>query len=153
MSFRITVALLFLSVVFSCNEAIEDNGFDGSVVIRTGTICGWCTVNDTLEIRGTEVRYVNYAHCSNTDPSFEKKGSLLIPEYENLLKKLNVEELLKLELNSCNVCADGCDNWIYFENDKGSHYIRFGNSEKKLEPIQSFVDQLFLLKESYSSVN
>lgn len=153
MGFRITVALILFAVFFSCNEEIEDNGFDDSIVIRTGTICGWCTVNDTLEIRGTNVRYVNYANCSNTAPAIEKKGSLLKPEFENLLKKLDVDELLKLELNSCNVCVDGCDNWIYYENNKVSHYIRFGSSEKKLEPIQSFVDQLILLKESYSTGN
>lgn len=153
MGFRITVALILLFVFFSCDDEIQDSRFDESIVIRTGTICGWCTKNDTLEIRGTNVRYVNYAQCSNSVPSFEKKGSLLVPEYENLLKKLDVSELLKLELNSCNVCVDGCDSWIYFENKNGSHYIRFGDSEKKLESIQSFVDQLSLLKESYSAGN
>ena len=58
-------------------------------------------------------------------------------------------ELKKLELNSCNLCADGCDDWIYFDNGTDSHYIRFGSNDPKLQPIKEFVDQLNTIKTQY----
>jgi len=58
-----------------------------------------------------------------------------------------------LGLNSCNVCADGCDDWISYVNGSESHYIRFSNDDPKLQTIQTFVDQLNVLKKQYSNEN
>jgi hypothetical protein len=65
-------------------------------------------------------------------------------------KLSQVCELKKITLNSCNVCADGCDDWIYFENGTGSHYIRFGKTDPKLEPLKTFIDKLNVIKSQYS---
>ena len=153
MNSRIVFVLLLFSMFFSCADLSDENEFGDDFILKAGTVCGWCTVNDTLEIKGVEVRYVNYEQCNNAVAAVDKKGKLLKSEIENLLDKFDEKEFKSIELNTCNVCVDGCDNWIYFENSKGSHYIRFGGSDKKLEPIQMFIDQLFLIKESYSGTN
>lgn len=150
MNIRILSFLFVLGIFFSCEEESVENEF---VVIRAGTICGWCNKNDTLEIKGNLVRYVNYTQCQNANPSVEKTGNILDSEIDHLLANLNVEQLRKLEINTCNFCADGCDDWIYFENDKVSHYIRFSRDDESLKSIKPFIDELFLIKSSYSENN
>lgn len=141
------VTLMFL-IVWSCSHDFDENTYSG-VVIKTGTICGWCSKNDTLTIKGNSIRYANYTNCSNKT-SVVKSGELKSGELDALLAKLNVAELKKLDLNTCNVCLDGCDDWISFDNGTDSHYIRFSANDPKLQPIQAFVDQLNLIKSQYS---
>lgn len=148
---RVLFAASVIFTVFSCDDdkLAEKNLYSG-LVIRTGTICGWCSVNDTLTIQGNSVRYVNYTKCNNIKPAVEKNGQIPTLELDGLIAKLDFNELKKISLNSCNVCADGCDDWIYFENGTESHYIRFGKTDPKLQTIQTFIDQLNAIKSQYS---
>jgi hypothetical protein len=127
----------------------EKNPYAG-LVIKTGTVCGWCTVNDTLTITGINARYVNYTNCSTGNPIRVKTEQIESSEMDDLLAQLDIDELNKLDLNSCNVCVDGCDDWIFFEKGSESHYIRFGGNEPQLQPIQSFIDKLNAIKTQYS---
>lgn len=145
------IAAVFI-VAFACNyDLLDDKSNDSDLIIKTGTVCGWCAVNDTLTITRNSVRYVNYANCSTGKPSVEKMGELNTAELDALLAKLYFSELRKLDLNSCNVCFDGCDDWIYFSNGTENHYIRFTRNDPKLQPIQAFVDQLNAIKTQYTA--
>ena len=145
------IGVVFI-VAFACTyDSVDDKSNDSDLIIKTGTICGWCSVNDTLTITRNSVRYVNYANCSTNKPSVEKIGEMNTAELDALLSKLNFAELKKLDLNSCNVCFDGCDDWIYFSNGTENHYIRFTRNDSKLQPIQAFVDQLNAIKAQCAS--
>jgi hypothetical protein len=133
-------------VAFACADNREEITDKSALVIKTGTICGWCAQNDTLSISGNMVRYVNYTNCSSNNPSVAKTGQIESSELDDLLGKLDVSELKKLDMNSCNVCFDGCDDWISYSNGTDSHYIRFTRNDPKLQQIQAFVDQLFAIK-------
>lgn len=149
---KIGFAALVLFVMWSCRYDYDENSYSG-VIIKTGTICGWCSINDTLSIRGNSVRYVNYVQCNKVTPSVVKTDELKAGELDALLSKLSFAELKKLDLNSCNVCFDGCDDWISFDNGTESHYIRFSANDPKLKPIQAFVDQLNEIKGRYNKGN
>ena len=143
-----------ITSVFSCTYvSLEDRNNNSDLIIKTGTVCGWCTVNDTLTITQNSVRYVNYAKCSTNKPSMEKNDKITAVELNALLGKLDFAELKKLDLNACNVCVDGCDDWISFENGTETHYIRFTRNDPKLQPIQAFVEQLNSIKANYTSGN
>jgi hypothetical protein len=73
-------------------------------------------------------------------------GQITTSEFENLLSLLDFEEFKKLDLNSCNVCFDGCDDWIFIDTGSESHYIRFTRNDPKLEPIQEFIAQMNAVK-------
>ena len=140
-----------LLIVISCTyDSLEKESDNSDLIIKTGTICGWCTVNDTLIIARNAVRYVNYTNCNVNKPSVEKAGQINATELDALLAKLDFAELKKLDLNSSNVSFDGCDDWIYFKNGTENHYIRFTKNDPKLKPIQAFVDQLNAIKTQYS---
>ncbi len=153
MNFRNLCFLTMFCIISSCEKDRDEKEYSQPFTLRAGTVCGWCSQNDTLEIKGNTVRYVNYIQCQNSSPSKEKNGKLFNSEIDNLLEKLDLNEFLKLEINSCNICVDGCDDWIYFENEATSHSIRFSRNDPKLEHLKPFIDELFLLKNSYANEN
>jgi hypothetical protein len=151
---RILFVAAFIVFGLSCTyHFIEGNETGANVVIKTGTVCGWCSQNDTLTISDTRVKYVDYKNCSTTNPTVNKSGQLTTAELTELLGKLDFDELKKLELNSCNVCFDGCDDWISYKSGSQTHTIRFSRNDSKLLPIKAFVDQLNAIKARYSLVN
>ena len=141
------LAAMIVLVALACqDEVVVTEKAPAGLIIKTGTICGWCSLNDTLTITGNSVRYVNYTQCTNTQPSVEKEGQISAADLQALLSLLDFEEFKKLDLNSCNVCFDGCDDWIYYNDGRESHYIRFTRNDPKLQPIKAFVDSLNVLK-------
>lgn len=149
---EILFVIFVVLIVISCqSDQLTEKNLHSNLIIKTGTVCGWCTVNDTLSIHGIAVKYVNYTKCDNSKPVVEKNGQLPTSELEALINKLDISELKKIELNSCNVCADGCDDWILFDNGSQSHYIRFGKGDPKLQPFQAFIYQLNAIRTKYST--
>lgn len=154
MLLKFMLIIVVITLVFSCtSDSLDDRNNYSELMIKTGTVCGWCAVNDTLTITRNAVRYVNFTNCSTTKPFVTKTGQMESSELEDLLAKLNVSELKKLDLNSSNVSFDGCDDWISFRNGTDSHYIRFTRNDPKLQPIQAFVEQLNSIKANYTSGN
>ena len=151
---KFLIIITVIVLAFSCTYDSLDNKINNSdVMIKTGTVCGWCTLNDTLTITGNSVRYVNYANCSTNKPSIEKSGQITKIELDALLAKLDFAELKKLDLNTCNVCADGCDDWISYRKGTEMHSIRFTRNDPKLQFIQTFIEQLYAIKSEYSLAN
>ena len=145
--------LIFIMAISCQDDQIVTEKLHPNLVIKTGTVCGWCSRNDTLTIRGNSVRYVNYVQCNTSNPSVVKIGQLATSKLDFLLSKLDFNEMKKLDLNSQNISFDGCDDWIYYDNGSESHYIRFTRDDPKLQPIKEFVDQLNTIKTQYISNN
>ncbi len=140
-------AVLIIFLAFACHDdELVSEKLHSDLVIKTGTVCGWCSMNDTLTISGNSVRYVNYTQCNTSVPAVGKNGQITTSELEVLLAQLDFAEFKKLDLNSCNVCFDGCDDWIYYRNGTQSHYIRFTRNDPKIQPVQAFVDHLNAIK-------
>jgi len=148
--YSISILVLIL-ICSSCTDKTYDENTNSDIVIKTGTVCGWCTINDTLTISGHNLRYVNYVNCNTSKASIEKSGELTSSEFGTLLNLLDYNELKKLDLNSCNVCVDGCDDWIFYKNGLQTHYLHFGTNDPKLQPIRAFLDRLNSIKSQYSS--
>jgi len=151
MIYKFSVSIIVLILFcFSCTEKTFDDNTNSDMVIKTGTVCGWCTLNDTLKISGKHLRYVNYANCSTTKASVVRSGELTNSEFDALINLVDFDELKKIDLNSCNVCFDGCDDWITLTSGNDSHTIRFSRNDPKLENIQAFVDELNRIKANLS---
>ena len=144
---NILLAAMVVILALSCQDEQYVMEKDQSgIIIQSGTICGWCSLNDTLTISGTFTRYVNYTQCNNNQPTVEKMKQIAASEVDSLWTLLDFAELKKIDLNTCNICFDGCDDWLYVNNGKDSHYIRFTRNDPKLQPIQAFLDRLNAIK-------
>lgn len=150
---KVLFPIVLTFVVLSCAESKEFQLEKSDLVIKAGTVCGWCAKNDTLIISGKTYKYVNYIQCSTTNPAVKKTGEIETSELEALTAKIDFAEFKKLELNSCNVCVDGCDDWITIKSGSETHTIRFSRDEPKLQPVKAFVDELNALKSRYSGNN
>jgi hypothetical protein len=145
--FRKTLfAAIAIFLAFACHHDQLEEGFNSKLVIKTGTVCGWCSMNDTLTVSGNTLKYVNYTQCNNSKPSVAKNGQITDSELETLLAQFDFNEFKKLDLNSSNISFDGCDDWLFYQNGTQSHYIRFTRNDPKLQPVQAFVDQLNVIK-------
>ncbi|HLN74852.1 MAG: hypothetical protein ACM3O8_05310 [Methylococcaceae bacterium] len=147
---RILIIAALVIFALSCQEeqlASEKSSSD--LMIKTGTICGWCSKNDTLSIIGNSVRYVNYTQCDNSNPVIMKTGEIDAQVLDSLLLFLDYDAFKKIALNSCNICFDGCDNWIEIHTGEESHYIRFIGNEPNLNPIKEFIERLNAIKMTY----
>lgn len=147
---KILIAATIIVLALACqDEQLIAEKSSSDLIIKTGTICGWCSMNDTLSINGNVVRYVNYTQCDNSKPAVEKIEEISSAEVDSLLSLLNFDEFKKIDLNTCNVCFDGCDTWIFIKKGTETHQIRFTGNETQLQPIRTFVDRLNAMKTNY----
>ncbi len=121
----IVVAVLSLN---SCqkNQASKEQSLKNNTqwTFSSGTICGWCAANDTLEISTSHSTLVARRDCQSTVVDTMAKTQQ--QQYQNLLSHLHEQQFKAINLNTCNVCADGCDFWVTIQNGLSSHTIRFG---------------------------
>ena len=131
-----------LFFIFSCEKdkpVTEKKSND--IQIAIGTACGWCGGNDSLLITNDKMYYNYNTPCDN---KHYVKTSITAPaEWNNLLDLIALNDFQEININTCNVCADGCDTWISITNASFSHKIRFGYSDSAvLHQIQPFMTQL-----------
>ena len=137
--FTIGLSILF---ILSCEkeESHHQNG-KGGLEIMTGTICGWCAGVDSLIITEDKMNYHYINPCDESD--YFKDTITEKSKWDELIKLIDLEEFLKITINTCYVCVDGCDTWISIKNDSTSHTIRFGYSDSlTIQNIKPFVDKL-----------
>ena len=137
--------LLCLVGVLSCEED-DDKPVD--IVIKTGQECGWCVGADSLIITKLNSTYAYYNPC----PGIEEKNlnaNTDADEWNELLATLDWDEFNQVQVNTCALCADGCDTWISVEKDRKTHRIRFTENSTEIEPIRPFVEKLDSLIEEF----
>lgn len=147
---RIIIVAVVVILALACQEEqlVSEKKTSG-LTIKTGTVCGWCSRNDTLSIIGNSIRYVNYTQCDNSKAAIENKGEMEAQALDSLLMLLDYDEFKKIELNTCNICFDGCDTWIEIRQGEESHSIRFTGNEASLGPIKAFIERLNAVKSKY----
>jgi hypothetical protein len=134
--FPIGFSILLIS---SCTKEKRTDGND-DIAITMGTMCGWCAGDDSLLITKykTHFRFIN--PCDSK--GYIKDTLTDLKEWNTLIGKLDLDKFQKININTCNICVDGCDTWISINNNTISHTIRFGNIDSALVTIKPFVDKL-----------
>ncbi|NCB69721.1 MAG: hypothetical protein EOM47_12890 [Bacteroidia bacterium] len=149
--------ILVLLLAVSCEyqsatdtEAENEIGTEKpDIKITIGTICGWCVGSDTLFITEKKMSYVHAAVCEGT----EYRTSKPTPDsvWNKIIDLYNQDDFAKIDINTCRVCADGCDTWIKVENGTFTHKIRFGSirDSEALKTIEDFIDLLANEKDKF----
>jgi hypothetical protein len=86
--------------------------------IRAGYMCGWGAGEDSLYISNTVIRYVYFVPARSRLPKINKTRTTTEAEWANILHSLDLNNFVKLDYNSCNICVDGCDEWIKIQDDQ-----------------------------------
>lgn len=136
--------LIFLSILIVSYEAEENP----KMVITIGTTCGWCAGTDSLVITKNKTTYTLAAICNKSGKTISKSTPDSI--WQNLNSLYEQSKFKTININTCNVCVDGCDTWIRVQNGDFIHKIRFGSSQDiVLASISEFVEKLDYLKNEY----
>ena len=114
------------------------------MIIKAGFMCGWGSGEDSLIISNTTIKYVYFVPAKSQIPEINKSRQTTTTEWNNILNSINFSNFLNLNYNSCNICVDGCDEWIFIKNNSISHQIRFGLGYKidSIKPLQDILAQL-----------
>lgn len=143
---RLTILSTLIIICFAC-ACNDDKNDSRNLVIMTGKVCGWCAGSDSLAINSAQSVYEFFGVCNEPNKSIVENTQS--QEWHELRSSLNWNQFKKVDVNTCAICADGCDTWIRIQNGAESHYIRFTDSSTEIEPIRPFVNQLRALHEEF----
>jgi hypothetical protein len=144
MKMLLLASMLLLLWAISCNKDKEISG----LTIVGGSACGWCGGTDSVIISESRLNYRFMNPCDHH--AYSKVSHLEKSEWDKLTGSIDFDVFNSIRLNTCNVCFDGCDNWITIRKGSNSHTIRFGYGDSiALQPIRSFVDKVDSLREVF----
>lgn len=128
----------------SCEES-ENTALSPGLNITIGQACGWCAGQDELAIsKETWSYYYDYACGDSLDVPL-KFFNTPEQDWEKLVLLLDKDDFSAIDLNSCNVCFDGCDTWVKVEDARYSHTIQFGEIADVPASQHEFVSTLHTL--------
>lgn len=143
---KIIYFLLISICILSCDD---DYSFQNEITISAGFICGWCTGADSLVINRAETNYSYYTSC-NSNPVISIKEETAKNEWNELLLSLNFEKFKKINIDECNVCADGCDIWISVTKGLETNKITYGYDDSlSVNAINPLINKLEEIKNHY----
>ncbi len=151
--------ILLIFFISACEKEKDEKlvvpDFSGKdTVITAGYICGWCSGADSLVMAEGAYFYTTYKPCGEDKSSVLKSGSLSNTDWQGLIQLLDYETFSEIDINTCHLCADGCDKWVRIRQGDESHFIRYWDYEEDLatvEPVRSFLDKLDELKAKLES--
>jgi hypothetical protein len=143
---NLILIFIFSFCLIACNktELSRAKSENTSMVIKAGFMCGWGSGEDSLIITSTIIKYVYSVPAKSQIPEINKERQTSTSEWNNILSSINFDNFLNLNYNTCNICVDGCDEWISIKTDSMSHQIRFGLGRKidSIKPLQDILSQL-----------
>ena len=143
------MGLIFLIGFNSCRNSENKQLGDPAMIIEAGYLCGWGGGTDSLVITKDEIRYLFFIPRLSAKPQIQKKRSVSPQEWTQIIDSFNPDEFSKLAYNSCNVCFDGCDEWISVHHNLNTHKITFTKG-LKIENISQLQLKLSALRAEFN---
>jgi hypothetical protein len=141
------LVLLFLAVLLSLGSCKKSDD-KTDLIINAGFMCGWGSGEDSINISESAIDYVYYVPRESALPQTRASRNLTESEWSEILNSFNTDDFMELEYNTCNICVDGCDEWISIKNDRVYHKIRFTKGQQ-IETIKGLQDKLSQLREEF----
>jgi hypothetical protein len=141
--FLLTSMLLLLWAI-SCDKDKETSG----LTIVGGSVCGWCAGKDSVILSEYDIQYRNMKSCDRH--AYSKITDMDKAEWDKITRMINYEKFSDIHLNSCNICVDGCDNWITIRNESYSHTIRYGYGDSAvLQAIRPLIEKIDSIRQDF----
>jgi len=116
---------IFWILLNSSSQTNTKQNEASDLTIKAGYICGWGSGQDTLIITEKKVSYMYYVPRKSNKPEINKTRNLTEKEWKEILSSFDMNDFLKLNYNTCNVCIDGCDSWISIHSKNINHRLSF----------------------------
>jgi hypothetical protein len=143
-------SLSILAVLLNFQGCIKYQTVSSSeLTIDAGFVCGWGSGQDSIEITRHSITYRYWIPARSPAPVINKTREVTEIEWEEISSYVNLSEFLNLDYNTCNVCVDGCDEWISVQNDNISHKITFDKG-LKIKTISSLQAKLAALRAEFA---
>ncbi|WP_346238556.1 hypothetical protein ABDK00_008090 [Niabella insulamsoli] len=122
--------LLFFGMLcgWNCQQRAASFSED-ELKISVSTICGWCAGGDSLLITASSTVYRHTFGCNEKTETIRAKTEKA--DWDALIASLDRDAFEKIDLNICNVCADGCDIRATVREKKFAHTISYGNIDNE----------------------
>ena len=137
------IILILIITSIKC-KTINNQDYNSDLIIQAGFVCGWGSGTDSLTITKETISYSFYIPRIASSPQLIKSRPVTGGEWSEITGYVNVDEFTKLIYNTCNVCFDGCDEWIFIRSNQQAHKITFGKGESinVLSKLQAKLSQL-----------
>lgn len=122
------LVFLFSIVMVSCSKQDDDFGEHGNVMIEFGTVCGWCAGEEKITVSSVKADYYRNIPCGDDKGTINETVAISSDEWNEITTSFDYDYFLTLDYNECNVCADGCDEFIIITTNDFSHEIRYAPS-------------------------
>lgn len=147
------ISFLFLLLILqSCAEEQPENieSFDktASFYIEFGIECGWCAGIEYIKITQSKVEYTRVIPCGDDKGTFINEQDLNEADWVELTSSFKLSEFMELAYNTCNLCADGCDEIIRIGDKDSSHEIRY-TPGIEIEGMEALIEKLYLLIQEF----
>lgn len=144
-SIKMLLFTLFSAVFFISCSQVKNSAESEDIVLHIGSACGWCAGTDSLYISYPKLHYEYKPGCG--EKGLIKDSIISKEDWNALVATLDMAAFNKITLNTCAVCADGCDTWISVKKGNAYHKITFDYTDhEQLNPVRTFVDRLIALK-------
>ena len=133
---KIIPFIIILFLFSGCDQT--ETAADEDLKIEFGSVCSWCTGEEFITVTSSQISYYRNIPCGDDKGMTRKSRVISASEWNEIISSFNIEAFKKLNYNTCNVCADGCDEIIRITENGNLHEIRYSPSDeieetKKLE--------------------
>ncbi|QGY43797.1 hypothetical protein GM418_09030 [Maribellus comscasis] len=128
--------IMLIPLLFTfCSKSDDEFGEHGSITIEFGSVCGWCVGEEKIIVSSVKTDYYKNIPCGENKGTINKTDAITSDEWEEIFSSFDYNDFLELEYDECNVCADGCDEFIIIIKNESSHEIRYTPS-KEIEGLE-----------------
>lgn len=146
-----TVFALIIFLMISACEEIEITEQE-NFKIEFGSECGWCAGQEFITVTSSKIEYIRNVPCGDGKGTTKKEKEISTIEWNEIQTSFDYSLFKKLDYNSCNVCADGCDEIIKINENDSIHEIRY-SSPNEIEETKDLRQILNKIMEEMRGMN
>jgi len=125
---RTFIIIFTFSILISCDE--NEIELKEDFKIEYGSVCGWCAGEEFITVTSSQIEYYRNIPCGDNKGTTQKSRKISASEWNEIISSVDYSKFKKLEYNTCNVCADGCDEIIRITENNNDHEIRYSVSDE-----------------------
>lgn len=138
--------IVFVLFVSACANFKKRSNND--MVVHFNGACGWCAGSDSMYLNKSVETYSKPPVCNFKGVAYEYPAAP--KNWEALVETFDMSKFKQIEMNTCAVCVDGCDDWVTVRQGNDVHTIRYSDIEHEaLLPIKPFLEKLRSIREIY----